>query len=91
MNDQPASPGRIVTYTLTEGDAARANQPDFVAAGNRANAGAQHPAIVVRAWSPECANLQVFLDGPGTLWVTSRNRGALGERGTWDWPARVGA
>ena len=42
--------------------------------GNRVKAGDIVPAMVVAVWgkSPECAvNLQCFLDGNDTLWVTS--------------------
>lgn len=58
------------------------------------------PAIAVRVWSPECANLQVFMDGNGEgandsaqniLWVTSASYQAADDGSeprekTWFWP-----
>lgn len=63
----------------------------------------ERPAIAVQVWSPECANLQVFMDGdgggsndasPNLLWVTSagyqaQNDGSEPREKTWFWPARV--
>lgn len=73
--------GRIVTYVLTEQDAAA------IGAGNgRCNVpkeGDAYPAMIVRVWDGS-VNLQVFYDGDGVLWATSRPEG---ERpGTWHWP-----
>ena len=64
------------------------------------------PAMIVRVWSPECVNLQVFLDGNGephnndgagpVQWVTSacfqaENDGSAGREKTWFWPPRLEA
>jgi len=61
--------------------------------GNRAMAGEHCPAIVVRVWPHEYgddkpgANLQVFLDGNDSLWVTSAKfaEPEAIELGTWHW------
>jgi hypothetical protein len=58
--------------------------------GNTVSAGDVFPAIVVRRWgdTPESViQLQVFLDGNDTYWVTSVAEGD-GER-HWSWPPRV--
>lgn len=63
----------------------------------------ERPAIAVRVWSPECANLQVFMDGdggpsndaePNLLWATSASYqaeedGSELRHGTWFWPKFV--
>lgn len=86
MPEQAITPGRIVTYVLTEQDAARVNTLDQNR-NNGAQLGSEFPAIVVRVWSSTTVNLKVFLDGADDLWVTSRLEG---ERpGTWHWPART--
>jgi hypothetical protein len=57
--------------------------------GNVANPGDTYPAIIVRTWgsTPESSvNLQVFLDGNDTLWVTSVVAGE-GQR-KFAWPQR---
>lgn len=56
----------------------------------RTRTGEERPAVVVRQWNPDCANLIVFLDGgndlehagpdlsvptPHTVWVTSAQKG----------------
>lgn len=83
--------GRIVHYALTEQDVERIRAGRFATAANEVAAGDAFAAVVVRVWSlspePLC-NLQVLLDGPDTLWVTSRKQGA--EPGTWAWPPRAG-
>ena len=87
------SPGRIVHYTLTAGDAAsietgRRHYGGRV--GNHVTEGDVLPAMIVRVWSnnPESAcNLQVHCDGTDTLWATSRKEGE--GPGTWAWPPRV--
>ncbi len=79
--------GRIVHYRLSEQDAERANRqqsPD----GNTARPGDVLPAIVVRVNQGNSVNLQVFLDGPDTLWVTSRGLDGI-EFGCWFWPPRI--
>ena len=58
--------------------------------GNWAEAGQTYPAMVVRTFSDETgglANLQVWLDGNDTFWVTSCAEGT--GPGTWAWPPRV--
>jgi len=87
--------GRIVHYRLSEQDAeriyelrtaARMHQsPGF----NAAYGGDVYPAIVVRTFDDILnVNLQVFLDGPDTLWVTSRGYSVETE-GCWFWPPRI--
>lgn len=91
--------GRIVHYTLSEGDAMviKQNRQERVAAasgiasasrfGNDVEAGQVYPAQIVRVFSPSSANLQVFLDGSDQYWATSRSEGS--NPGTWSWPPRV--
>jgi hypothetical protein len=43
--------------------------------GNDVNEGNVFPAMVVAAWSSNCVNLQVILDGNDSHWVTSANEG----------------
>jgi hypothetical protein len=82
---QTVSVGRIVTYVLTDADADLINQRATLA--NPAQAGDEYPALVVRVFGPPLANLQVFYDGEGSYWATSRTEGDT--QGTWHWPARV--
>ena len=70
-----AALGQIVLYTLNESDAYYANRsreidspPELT--GNRVHAGTAYPAIVVAHSESGRCNLQVFLDGNDTLWVT---------------------
>lgn len=86
--------GRIVLYTLSEGDCTdivinRMRRDD--AGSNTASPGAEYPAIVVRVWGTEytetAVNLKVFLDGEDTHWVSSRKEGT--GPNTWRWPPRV--
>lgn len=83
--------GRIVHYTLGESDVANINtRRGTASAGNRAEVGQVYPAMIVRVWGDapgSCVNLQVFLDGPDTEWVTSRAVG-MGP-GTYAWPGMV--
>ena len=81
--------GRIVHYTLTEQDIERIqNEADpRVAYGNTPHAGDTVPLLVVRVWDGRLVNGQVFLDGTGRLWVTSRAEGA--DAGQWHYPAIV--
>jgi hypothetical protein len=81
--------GRVVHYTLGEGDAKVINErrdadPN---SGNRVLAREDYPAVVVRVWSETCVNLQVLLDGGDTLWATSRTEGDGPTY--WHWPPRV--
>lgn len=91
--------GRIVHYTLSEYDAdaimqrraAGGTVSDMAAAGgtvaNMVAAGQTYPAMVVRTFGGDAANLQVFLDGNDTYWATSRTEGD--QPGTWAWPPRA--
>ncbi|KAA9111562.1 hypothetical protein F6B43_00220 [Microbacterium rhizomatis] len=79
-----ATPGRVVLYTLTAQDAAAIGELDPHT--NQHRVGDVLPMLIVRVWSVG-VNGQVFLDGPRTLWVTSRPEGD--GPGTWAWPGRV--
>ncbi|MGP3914314.1 hypothetical protein [Nonomuraea sp. 10N515B] len=86
--------GRIVHYTLSEGDVALIDQnlPAYAGQGvqrNSVKAGDVYPAVVVRVFDPSTttANLQVLLDGNCSYWATSRTEGE-GES-HWSWPPRV--
>lgn len=97
------TPGRIVQYRLTKHDAVRTNarRADAVGEagvargrtgaiahfGNHVSESDAHPAMVVAAHEDGRVNLQVFLDGNDTLWVTSVSEGH--ENGQWFWPERV--
>lgn len=72
MSDSKAVGGKFVTYTLGQTDADAINNRSQ---SNHASAGDEYPALIVRVWSDDCANLQLFYDGEGTLWLTSRVRG----------------
>ena len=88
--------GRIVHYTLADYDvvainAQRAGDPFK---GNAVTAGDVYPMLITRVWaSPETVTEgtavqgQVFLDGPDTLWVTSRQQGD--QPGQWHAPIIV--
>lgn len=93
---QKPSIGRIVHYTLSEGDVARINDlvPQSDHPGhirrNTVSAGEVYPAMVVRVFNGMTSsnvNLQVFLDGAAAYWATSRTEGP--DAGCWAWPARV--
>ncbi len=75
--------GQIVNYTMNPGDCSTA----AVQMGNPCSPGTVLPMIIVKVWPDGLCNGQVFLDGTGTLWVTSVREGE-GQR-TWAWPARV--
>ena len=83
--------GRIVHYTLGENDVANiVERRGGAHVGNRVEVGQVYPAMIVRVWgdAPTSAvNLQVFLDGRDTEWVTSRAVG-MGP-GTFAWPGVV--
>lgn len=55
--------------------------------GNRVSAGEVVPMIITKAWSGDCVNGQVLLDGNDSLWATSVVKGD--EPGQWNWPPRV--
>jgi hypothetical protein len=82
---QKPSIGRIVTYVLAENDAQYINAT--ATSHNTARDGDEYPAMVVRVWDDSSVNLQVFYDGSGSHWATSRPEGD--GPGTWHWPARV--
>lgn len=91
---QQVSIGRIVHYRLTEQDAAELEQQrtDKRIRANSHRAGDVVPMLVVRVWPDETRaagliNGQAFIDGAGSLWVTSVRDGT--EPGTWSWPPRV--
>lgn len=95
MTGQKPSIGRIVHYTLGEGDVLAIDRlvPMVNAAGQQArnavHVGDVYPAMIVRVFDPSTttANLQVFLDGDGSYWATSRTEGNGDAH--WSWPARV--
>jgi hypothetical protein len=71
MNDEVWL-GRVVFYQVSETDSGYLKY-------NRATV---LPAVVVRVWTKDCVNLQIFVDGPsGTEWVTSVMKGT--EPGQW--------
>lgn len=54
--------------------------------GNFPEEGTILSADVVAVWSDTCVNLKVKLDGPGSLWLTSRSLDQEGKApGTWHW------
>lgn len=83
--------GRIVHYTLSEGDVEvinlRVPQHQGLMVRNTVAAGQTYPAMIVATFDGEHANLKVFLDGQGDYWATSRGPGD--EPGTWAWPPRA--
>jgi hypothetical protein len=87
--------GRVVHYTLTEGDVAEIGEQypigDPTVRRNPVRAGQKFPADVVAVFgvasSANTANLQVKLDGNCAYWATSRIEGT--EPGTWAWPLRA--
>lgn len=92
--------GRIVHYTLNEGDVTLINhkRSKTGASGNSVRAGDVFPAIVARIFdgSPHgCVNLQVLLDGEDSHWATSRYQVEDGTtelaawQGRWSWPPRA--
>jgi hypothetical protein len=74
---------------ISEDEALRigVNRLNSSVAGNTARAGDVYPAMIVNAWSDGSVNLQVFLDGPDSLWATSRKEGQ--GQTNWSWPPRV--
>lgn len=85
------SPGRVVHYTISEGDAAVLVAKDASHHRNQVSAGEIYPAMIVRVFGePRVGgpvNLQVFLDGDCSYWATSRHEGD--EPGQWREPPRV--
>ncbi|MFC3988708.1 hypothetical protein [Actinoplanes siamensis] len=81
--------GRIVHYTLTQhdADAIQARRAEAVTTANMTGEGQTLPAVVVRTFGGDAANLQVLLDGPDTYWATSRTEGE--GPGHWAWPPRA--
>lgn len=78
--------GRIVTYTLTEQDAAAIGA--LPGHSNTPRAGDEYPAMIVRVWAGFASiNLQVFYDGDGSYWATSRPEGD--KPGSWHWPVTI--
>lgn len=80
--------GRIVHYRLSAGDATAINA--LPGPKNEAREGDVYPALVVRTWgetAESAVQLQVFYDGAGSYWATSRREGD--EPATWAWPVRV--
>jgi hypothetical protein len=74
---QPPSIGRVVTYTLNDGDL------------HLNNGAREAAAIIVRVWEDNVVNLKVQLDGESTLWRTSVWMGD--SPGQWHWPTFVPA
>lgn len=89
--------GRIVLYTLTQGEADRINgltpvlNEDGWRLRNTVYAGDVCPAIVVRVFDPSTptVNLQVFLDAGPCVWLPARSEGD--GPGYWAWPEREGS
>lgn len=84
MSEQKPTIGRSVHYVLNEGP----------------HAGEHRPAVIVRTWSGNLVNLQVFPDSdedgtsndclPVPMWKTSVDLDETGERQrSWHWPERV--
>lgn len=90
------SVGRIVHYILSEADVGRVKNSRLVhgpdRSGNYVAEGQIYPALIVRVWAEQPTedtqvNLQVFLDGNDTLWVTSAGQG--NDPRQWCEPPRV--
>jgi len=75
----PVTIGRIVHFTVDEYTAEQIKKAGLPCNGNKADD--ILPALVVRVWGPEMVNLQVFVDGGFTVWVTSVGQG----RGPRSW------
>lgn len=96
MSDVEPAIGQMMIYVLSEGDVAEINRlvPMVNAAGRQARndvrPGQELPALVVAAFGGSTVNLVVQLDGLGTYWATSRQKGTdTDERGRWYWLGRV--
>lgn len=82
--------GKSVVYVLTRDDADFINNKIEGMVNNHHEEGQELPAVIVRDWDAEhnladtgsgCCNLQVFLDGHGSYWATSRKHGS--DKGFW--------
>lgn len=83
--------GRVVHYRLSEQDIEliAEHRRETGEQGNTAYPGDVYPAFVVRAFGDTLSvNLRVMLDGPDTLWVTSRGY-SVQTQGCWFWPPRI--
>lgn len=73
------TPGTIVLYTLTTEDTVTINQRRFQTSsgrtGNVPTPGEVVPAIVIHEIAGGGANLQAFLDGNDSHWVTGAMEG----------------
>ena len=76
--------GRIVIYKTTE---VQRKEMEEKAKKGECNVQEKLPGIVVAVWSDTCVNLNVPLDGEGSLWVTSSQQGQ--NEGEWNWPEKV--
>jgi hypothetical protein len=84
MTEQKPTAGRIVQYTISEGDEeflASKFGDEFSRTLNKPHAGDVYPALIVRVWAGTCVNLKVQLDGEPVFWATSR---------MWDNPEDIG-
>ena len=88
------TPGRIVHYTLSKGDAEYiGSRRSFGLHGgayaNYVAEGQVYPAVVVRVFdeATTTCNLKVLLDGYDEYWATSRQEGD--RPGSWAWPPIV--
>lgn len=82
--------GRIVHYRLSKDQATELHPKrldGMRARFNPVDEGTVLPAIVTAVWSPTTVNLQVFLDGELSIWVTSATEGD-GPR-QWFWPPQI--
>lgn len=78
--------GRIVLYVLSASDVAEIRRlRDAVPLGNPVEPGQAYPAQVVRVFSENCINLQVFLDGRDSFWATSRHVSEEPTPGCFHW------
>jgi hypothetical protein len=56
--------------------------------GNDPHPGDVYPLLIVRVWSDDSINGQIFLDGIDTMWVTSVHE-SDSLYGCWFWPEIV--
>lgn len=80
--------GRIVHYTLTDGDIARIENDRLATLGygNRPHAGDTVAAIVTLA-DGRTINAKAFLDGNDNLWIAGAAEGD--DAGQWHYPAKA--
>lgn len=90
--------GRIVHYVMSQNDANAILQNRSGAGNSFCNlpwVGQHYPAIIVAVFENEYGqnipgvNLQVFMDGNDSHWVTSRKYSEDKEHGTWHWIERA--